>query len=49
MSGINLQKGDEVLVAKQDYPTGLEALEQRIQKDGISKKVINLSLLPKND
>lgn len=49
ISGINLQKGDEILVAKQDYPTGLEALEQRIQKDGISKKVINLPLLPKND
>ncbi len=49
ISGINLQKGDEILVTKQDYPTGLEALEQRIQKDGISKKVINLPLLPKND
>jgi selenocysteine lyase/cysteine desulfurase len=49
ISGINLQKGDEIVTAKQDYPSGLEALDQRIQKEGVKKVVIDLPLLPKSE
>jgi selenocysteine lyase/cysteine desulfurase len=49
ISGIGLQKGDEIVTAKQDYPSGLEALDQRTQKEGIKKVVVDLPLLPKSE
>ncbi len=48
IAGIELKKGDEILASKQGYPTGLEAIEQRIKKEGIVKKLIDLPLHPQN-
>ena len=33
--GLNLKAGDEVIVAKQDYPNLLNAWKQREKRDGI--------------
>lgn len=42
--GIDLAKGDEVLVTKQDYPNMLNAWKQRARREGIVVKEINLEL-----
>lgn len=44
INGIALEPGDEVIMARQDYPTGLEALHQRAQRDGIVPVLIDLPL-----
>jgi selenocysteine lyase/cysteine desulfurase len=42
--GLNLQKGDEVVLTKQDYPNMINAWKQRELRDGIKLKWINLDL-----
>jgi selenocysteine lyase/cysteine desulfurase len=42
--GLNLQKGDEVVLTKQDYPNMIHAWRQREKRDGIVLKWINLEL-----
>jgi len=42
--GLNLKKGDEVVLTKQDYPNMIHAWRQREQRDGIVLKWINLEL-----
>jgi selenocysteine lyase/cysteine desulfurase len=41
--GLQLQKGDEVVLALQDYPNMLNAWKQRAQRDGILLKFVSLS------
>ena len=42
--GLNLKKGDEVVLTKQDYPNMINAWKQREIRDGIKLKWINLEL-----
>jgi selenocysteine lyase/cysteine desulfurase len=42
--GLNLQKGDEVVLAKQDYPNVINLFRMLEQRDGIVLKWINLEL-----
>ncbi|RDC65325.1 aminotransferase class V-fold PLP-dependent enzyme [Adhaeribacter pallidiroseus] len=42
--GINLQRGDEVVLTKQDYPNVINAWKQREKRDGIILKFISLDL-----
>ncbi|PSR55621.1 aminotransferase [Adhaeribacter arboris] len=42
--GINLQRGDEVVLTKQDYPNVINAWKQREKREGIVLKFINLDL-----
>jgi selenocysteine lyase/cysteine desulfurase len=42
--GLNLQKGDEVVLTKQDYPNVINLWKMLEQKDGIVLKWINLEL-----
>jgi selenocysteine lyase/cysteine desulfurase len=42
--GLNLKKGDEVVLTKQDYPNMLQAWKQREMRDGIKLNFINLEL-----
>ncbi|MBL0155421.1 MAG: aminotransferase class V-fold PLP-dependent enzyme [Chitinophagaceae bacterium] len=42
--GLQLQKGDEVVAAKQDYPNMINAYKQRELRDGIKVIWINLEL-----
>ncbi|KAA5540823.1 aminotransferase class V-fold PLP-dependent enzyme [Adhaeribacter rhizoryzae] len=42
--GLNLQKGDEVVLTKQDYPNVINAWKQREKRDGLVLKFINLDL-----
>lgn len=42
--GLNLQRGDEVVLTKQDYPNMIHAWRQREKRDGIVLKWINLEL-----
>ena len=42
--GLNLQKGDEVVLTKQDYPNMIHAWRQREKRDGIVLKWIHLEL-----
>jgi selenocysteine lyase/cysteine desulfurase len=42
--GLSLQKGDEVVAARQDYPNMINAYKQREQRDGIKMAWINLEL-----
>jgi selenocysteine lyase/cysteine desulfurase len=42
--GLTLQRGDEVVVAKQDYPNVVHAWKQREIRDGIKINWINLEL-----
>ncbi|WP_034256894.1 aminotransferase class V-fold PLP-dependent enzyme [Adhaeribacter aquaticus] len=42
--GLNLQKGDEVVLTKQDYPNVINAWKQREKREGIVLKFINLDL-----
>ena len=42
--GLQLQKGDEVVAARQDYPNMINAYKQREHRDGIKMVWINLDL-----
>lgn len=42
--GLRLEKGDEVVLAKQDYPNMINAWKQREKRDGIVLKWVNLEL-----
>jgi selenocysteine lyase/cysteine desulfurase len=42
--GLNLDKGDEVVLTKQDYPNVINAWKQREKRDGIKLVFINLNL-----
>lgn len=42
--GLPLQRGDEVVLSKQDYPNMINAWKQREKRDGIVLKWINLEL-----
>lgn len=42
--GLNLEKGDEVVLTKQDYPNMINAWKQREKRDGIVLKWVNLEL-----
>ena len=46
--GINLKKGDEVVLCKQDYPNMMNAWKQREKRDGIKLVWVDL-LLPSED
>lgn len=46
--GLELKRGDEVLTTTQDYPSVLEALDQRAIRDGIVVKKLRLSVPPKS-
>ncbi len=47
--GLNLKKGDEVVLTKQDYPNMINAWKQREKRDGIVLKWINLPQPIEND
>lgn len=47
--GLNLEKGDEVVLTKQDYPNMINAWKQREKRDGIVLKWINLPQPIEND
>jgi selenocysteine lyase/cysteine desulfurase len=42
--GLSFQKGDEVVLSKQDYPNMINAWKQREQRDGIKLVWVNLEL-----
>jgi len=46
--GLKLSKGDEVLTTKHDYWAMLDALDQRIERDGIVVKKADVPAPPKN-
>ena len=46
--GMDLKAGDEALMTNQDYGSMLEAWEQRAERYGITNKVIDIPLTPKN-
>jgi selenocysteine lyase/cysteine desulfurase len=47
--GLDLKPGDEVILAKQDYPNMINAWKQRELRDGIKLKWLNLELPNNND
>ena len=47
--GIDLNKGDEVILTKQDYPNMINAWKQREQRDGIKLICLNLDLPIEDD
>jgi selenocysteine lyase/cysteine desulfurase len=47
--GLNLKRGDEVVVTKQDYPNMLQAWRQREMRDGIKLNYVNLELPIEDD
>jgi selenocysteine lyase/cysteine desulfurase len=47
--GLNLEKGDEIIGTKQDYPNMINAWKQRQSRDGIVYKQINLELPSEDD
>ncbi|MBP7496600.1 MAG: aminotransferase class V-fold PLP-dependent enzyme [Bacteroidales bacterium] len=47
--GLNLKAGDEVLLARQDYPSMRNAWEQRVKRDGIKLNYLNLNLPLENE
>jgi selenocysteine lyase/cysteine desulfurase len=47
--GLNLKKGDEVVLTKQDYPNMLQAWRQREMREGIKLNYVNLNLPVEND
>ncbi len=46
--GLNLSKGDEVVIGNFDYPNMRQAWNQRVLRDGIDLKIVQLQL-PMND
>ena len=49
INGIPLAPGDEVICSDQDYPSMVEAWEQRAQRSGVSIRCVQLPLDPKSD
>lgn len=47
--GLDMQKGDEIVMTKQDYPNMIHAWKQREVREGIKINWINLSLPVDND
>jgi selenocysteine lyase/cysteine desulfurase len=47
--GIDLQKGDEIVMTKQDYPNMIHAWKQRELREGVKINWINLNLPIDND
>ncbi|MBS1558427.1 MAG: aminotransferase class V-fold PLP-dependent enzyme [Bacteroidetes bacterium] len=47
--GIDLQRGDEIVMTKQDYPNMIHAWKQREMREGVKINWINLSLPIDND
>jgi selenocysteine lyase/cysteine desulfurase len=47
--GLNLKRGDEVVLTKQDYPNMLQAWRQREMRDGIKLNYVNLELPIEDD
>lgn len=47
--GLDLRRGDEVIVQTQDYPSMIEAFQMREQRDGIVVKSIEIPLIPQDD
>lgn len=47
--GLDLKKGDEVVLTKQDYPNMINAWKQREMRDGIKLKWVNLDLPIENE
>ncbi|NUM50315.1 MAG: aminotransferase class V-fold PLP-dependent enzyme [Flavobacteriales bacterium] len=47
--GINLKKGDEVVLSKYDYPNMMNALKQREKRDGIVLKWVELDMPTENE
>ena len=47
--GIDMQKGDEIVMTKQDYPNMIHAWKQRELREGVKINWINLSLPFDND
>ncbi len=47
--GLNLNRGDEIIGTKQDYPNMINAWKQRQSREGIIYKQINLNLPITND
>jgi selenocysteine lyase/cysteine desulfurase len=47
--GLELKRGDEVVLTKQDYPNVINAFKQREKRDGIVLKWINLNLPIEDD
>ena len=47
--GIDMQKGDEIVMTKQDYPNMIHAWKQREMREGVKINWINLSLPFDND
>lgn len=47
--GLNLEKGDEVVLTLQDYPSMINAWKQREKREGIKLKFINLELPEENE
>lgn len=46
--GLRLQKGDEVVLSRQDYPNMLHAWRQREKREGIVLRYVNLNLPSEN-
>lgn len=49
IQGLDLQKGDEVILNRQDYHSMIETFEMLEKRIGIKLKFIRLPLVPKND
>lgn len=47
--GIDMQKGDEIVMTKQDYPNMINAWKQREMREGVKINWINLTLPIDND
>ncbi|TAF34901.1 MAG: aminotransferase class V-fold PLP-dependent enzyme [Cytophagales bacterium] len=47
--GLPLQRGDEVVLTKQDYPNMIQAWKQRVLRDGIVLKWVDLDLPTEDD
>jgi selenocysteine lyase/cysteine desulfurase len=47
--GLNLKKGDEIVLTKQDYPNMLQAWKQRELRDGLKLNFVNLQLPIENE
>jgi len=47
--GLRLQKGDEVVLTKQDYPSMINAWKQRAHRDGVVLKWLDLELPSEDD
>lgn len=47
--GIHLSAGDEIVHGDQDYGSMVEAMEQRVARDGVVMKMASIPVHPKND